>query len=146
MADEERGNYTVDQDDRHMIHVHTFNTEADVACEHQHIIQAVTGPARDSGNSHVHRVRGRTSFLSEGAEGHWHWFDVVSGPAIAMPEDTHTHFIDGETSYNDGHSHTFSDVVGIAPDMEDDEEDDTCDDDHKYKKHKKYREEEPAEE
>lgn len=145
MADEGRVNSAVDQDDRHMIHVHTFNTEADVACEHQHIIQTVSGPARDSGNSHVHRVRGRTSFSTEGREeGHWHWFDVVSGPAIDMPGDTHTHFIDGETSYNDGHCHTFSNVAGIAPDMEEDE--DECDDDHKYKKHKKYREDGSLEE
>lgn len=140
MADEGRIN-SVDQDDRHTIHVHTFNTITNVADDHQHIMQAVTGPAREAGNSHVHRVRGRTSFFAGKGDGHWHWFDVVSGPAIDMPDDTHTHYFEGDTSRDCGHCHSFVAVAGLAPDCDDDTDDDTdCDDNHHKSKNKKYRE------
>lgn len=138
--DEERKVKMNDQEDRHMMHVHTFLTEADVSCDHQHVILGVTGPSRELGDSHVHRIRTRTSFLAEDDTGHWHWCDVMTGPAVEMPDDTHTHYYNGTTSYDDEHSHTFSDVTGLAPDqaMEDDDDDD-CEDYVPPKHHHKHK-------
>lgn len=139
---EDRKSSTVEQEERHMIHVHTFLTETNVSDDHQHVMLGVSGPAREYGVSHVHRLRGRTSFLAEDDEGHWHMFDVMTGPAVEMPDGTHTHYYNGTTSYDDGHCHTFADVTGLAPDQgfEDDDDDDDCDDDHSHKhshKHKR---------
>lgn len=145
MYEEDRQNNTmpVDQDERHMIHVHTMMAETEVSDDHQHVLMTVSTPARVAGGSHVHRVRGRTSFFSgDDTDGHWHWFDTVSGPAIAMPNDMHTHYIEGDTSYDDGHCHAFDAVLGLAADMDDsdDDADDCMHHNHKYK-HKKYRDE-----
>ena len=109
-----------------MPHVHTYLTEVDVADEHQHIIMGISGPAKEKGRSHVHRIHGRTSFISEEDEGgHWHSDDVMTGPAIDMPEGTHVHYFEGMTSEDDGHCHSFAGVTGLGPclDMDTDTED-----------------------
>ncbi|MEG6584587.1 YmaF family protein [Dendrosporobacter sp. 1207_IL3150] len=126
MADEARQTIVGELDEKHSLHVHSYNTETDVADEHQHVIMGVSGPMCPQGNSHVHRVRGRTTFFVDGDEGHWHWYDVMSGPAIAMPDGTHTHYFSGETSVDDGHSHSFADNTALGPNeiIEDDEDDD----------------------
>ncbi|MBP2638081.1 MAG: YmaF family protein [Firmicutes bacterium] len=111
-----------------MPHVHTYLTEVDVADEHQHIIMGVSGPAKEKGRSHVHRIHGRTSFISEEDEGgHWHIDDVMTGPAIEMPEGHHVHFFEGMTSEEDGHCHSFSGVTGLGPCLDMDTEDE-CED------------------
>lgn len=118
-----------------MPHVHTYITEVDVADEHQHVIMGVSGPAKEKGRSHVHRIHGRTSFISEEGEGgHWHTQDVMTGPAIEMPEGTHVHYFEGMTSEDDGHCHSYAGATGLGPceypDMEEDceEDEDECDD------------------
>lgn len=143
VKDEERKATVNNEADRFM-HVHTFMTETNVSDEHQHVMLGVSSPAREYGASHVHRLRGRTSFLSEEGDGHWHMYDVMTGPAIEMPDGTHTHYYNGKTSYDDEHCHTFADVTGLAPDQEMD--DDDCEDDyvpnHNHKnKHKRPEEE-----
>lgn len=115
-----------------MPHVHTYLLEADVADDHQHIIMGVSGPARERGKTHVHRIHGRASFISEeGGEGHWHTQDTMTGPAIEMPEGTHVHYFDDMTSKDCGHCHSFSGVTGLGPSTfcTEDEEDDYCTDD-----------------
>lgn len=119
-------------------HVHTYLTEADVADEHQHLILGVSGPAREKGRSHVHRIHGRTSFISEEGDcecGHWHSVDVMTGMAIDMPCGNHVHYFEGMTSEEDDHCHSFSGVTGLGPcailDIEEDEceeeiEEDIC--------------------
>jgi hypothetical protein len=107
-----------DREDRHMVHVHVFNTLADVADDHQHLIQGVTGPARAAGASHIHRIRVRTSFY----DGHWHWFDVMTGLAIGTTDGGHVHTYEGETSYDDGHSHGVADTSAQGPDYREEEE------------------------
>lgn len=120
-----------------MPHVHTYLTEVDVADDHQHIILGVSGPARERGRSHVHRIHGRTSFIVEdGICGHWHTEDVMTGPAIEMPDCSHVHYFDGTTSEDDDHCHSFTGVTGLGPSdrdddcCEDDDDDDDCCDDH----------------
>jgi len=120
-----------------MPHVHTYLIEVDVADGHQHIILGVSGPARERGRSHCHRIHGRTSFISdtEGC-GHWHTQDVMTGPAIEMPEGNHVHYFEGVTSKDDGHCHCFSGTTGLGPsrcsyendedDCYDDDDDDDC--------------------
>ena len=102
------------REDRHMVHVHTYSVLSNVADRHQHIVQSVSAPARADDDSHVHRLRVRTSFV----DGHWHWFDVLTDIADEMPEDMHTHYFEGETSVDDGHCHSVMGVTNLAPDDE----------------------------
>ncbi|WP_371368060.1 hypothetical protein SRRS_17680 [Sporomusa rhizae] len=117
-----------------MPHVHTYLTEADVADCHQHIILGVSGPARESGRNHCHRIHGRTSFISEEDEGgHWHTYDVMTGPAIEMPDGNHVHYFAGVTSKDDGHCHSFSGATGLGPSMpcvDEEEDEDECEEDY----------------
>lgn len=136
---EERMAKMGDQEEASMMHVHTFLTETNVADEHQHIMIGVSGPSREYGVSHVHRLRGRTSFLAEEEEGHWHLYDVMTGPAVEMPDGTHTHYFNGTTSYDDEHCHTFADVTGLAPDQESDDDCEDDDDDLPPKHHHKHK-------
>ena len=107
-----------------MVHVHMFTTEVDVADEHQHVLLGVSGPARMEGRSHVHQICTRTSFTC----GHWHWVDIMTDRAVAMPDGTHTHYFAGRTSMNDDHCHCFSDVTTLGPDryLEEDDDDEDC--------------------
>ncbi|BBB90033.1 MAG TPA: YmaF family protein [Methylomusa anaerophila] len=104
-----------------MIHVHTYLTEADVADDHQHIITGVSGPAKQKNRSHVHCIHGRTSFISEDCEGHWHAFDIITGPAVELCDDTHVHYFAGDTSICDDHCHTFSGCTGLGPSLAEEE-------------------------
>lgn len=101
------------------VHVHVYNTELDIADDHQHVLLGVTSPANMVGRSHVHGIRTRTSFV----EGHWHWVDIMTDRAVPMPDGTHIHYYAGRTSMDDGHCHNFADVTNLSPDMfiEDDE-------------------------
>ncbi|SMD01171.1 YmaF family protein [Sporomusa malonica] len=122
-----------------MLHVHTYLTEVNVADDHQHVILGVSGPAREKGNTHVHRIHGRTSFISEEGEcgGHWHTQDVMTGPAIEMPDCSHVHYFEGITSKDDDHCHTFAGATGLGPSLfymedtvdecEEEDYDDCCD-------------------
>lgn len=95
------------------VHVHVYNTETDIADDHQHVAMGVSGPADMVGRSHVHAIRIRTSFV----DGHWHWVDIMTDRAVAMPDNTHTHYFAGRTSMDDGHCHNFSEVTNLSPDM-----------------------------
>lgn len=110
-----------DREDRHMVHVHTFNTLTLVADDHQHLVQGTTGPARAAGLSHIHRIRVRTSYF----DGHWHWFDVMTGQAIDTMDGGHVHNYAGETSYDDGHCHDVMNTTAQGPSLlaEEDEDD-----------------------
>jgi hypothetical protein len=101
---------------RNMVHVHSYSVLADPADRHQHEIKSISAPARGEDDSHVHRLRVRTSFV----DGHWHWFDVLTDVAEEMPEDMHTHYFEGETSVDDGHSHIVTGVTSLAPDCDED--------------------------
>lgn len=107
-----------DREDRSMVHVHTFNTITLVADGHQHLVQGATGPARLAGMSHIHRIRVRTSYF----DCHWHWFDVMSGPAIDTMDGGHVHNYAGETSFDDGHTHDVVDTTALGPNLPEEEE------------------------
>ncbi|MBP2653425.1 MAG: YmaF [Firmicutes bacterium] len=106
-----------EREDRSMVHVHSFNSLSFVHDDHQHIVMGVTAPARLAGGSHVHRIRVRTSYFV-GASGHWHWFDVVTGPAICTMDGGHVHTYEGPTSVDNGHDHGIADATTQAPDFE----------------------------
>lgn len=94
-----------DREGRNMVHVHVFNTLTDVGDRHQHMVQGTTGPARDADRSHFHRIRVRTSYY----DGHWHWFDFMTGLAIETIDGGHVHVYQGETSFDHGHNHNTAD-------------------------------------
>jgi len=98
-------------------HVHVYNTMTDVSCCHQHVFLGVSSPAEISGTSHIHRLCVRTSFMVHDDVGHWHWVDIMTGRAIAMPDGTHIHYFAGHTSTNERHCHEFSDVTNLGPDL-----------------------------
>lgn len=133
--DDRKSKHHYHQQNCAMPHVHTYLLEADVADDHQHIIVGVSGPARERGRTHIHRIHGRTSFISEeNGEGHWHTEDIMTGPAIEMPEGTHVHYFEGVTSKDCGHCHSFSGATGLGPSTfcpdDEEDEDDFCDDYH----------------
>jgi hypothetical protein len=106
-----------EREDRDMVHVHTFSTITFVADGHQHIVMGTSAPARSAGQSHIHRLRVRTSFFSDDDTGHWHWFDVLSGPAIYTTDGGHVHVYEGVTSVDDRHSHDVANTTAEAPDI-----------------------------
>lgn len=136
VPDEERKKYKVEYEDKFVMgnneenmdesHVHVYTTETDVADEHQHLFLGISGPAKIEGRSHVHQISTRTSYAAEDCKGHWHWVEINTDCAIAMPDGSHTHYFAGRTSRNDDHCHNFSDVTGLGPDIciEEDEDDD----------------------
>jgi hypothetical protein len=103
---------------RDRMHVHFYQTEADVAGKnrHQHLIIGISNPAEKEGMSHVHCLRGYTSyFMEEKCEhGHWHWVDVTTDIAKELCDDGHIHFFYGTTSVNDGHCHRFKGSTGLG--------------------------------
>lgn len=102
------------QDDcRELVHVHLYQTIAQVADGHNHQILGISSPARLTNGTHIHRIKGRTSFV----DGHWHAYDVWSGPAVAMPDGTHIHYYGGVTSEVRNHVHAYNGATNIAPDM-----------------------------
>lgn len=129
MAEDQERKACLEDEGRRNIHVHDYSIITDVADSHQHMILGVSAPARLANGSHVHRVRGRTSFF----EDHWHAYDVVSDLPTEMPDGQHTHFFAGETTRDDGHVHTFSGVTGLSPDIIDDDCDDHVNNTMKYK-------------
>lgn len=115
------GKQMMEYNDKNMVHVHVhlYNTETDIADDHQHVVMGVSGPANMVGRSHVHSICTRTSFV----DGHWHWVNIMTDRAVAMPDGTHTHYFAGRTSMDDGHCHNFSDVTNLSPDVFMEEED-----------------------
>ena len=109
-----------EQDERNMIHVHTYNTNTFVADGHQHMVMGTSGPARIAGASHIHRMRVRTSFDAGGGNGgwHWHWFDVMTGPAQETINGGHIHLFQGSTGVADRHCHDVVNSTAMAPDIE----------------------------
>jgi len=110
-------------------HVHMFLTMTDIVQKHQHTIVGTTGPALKSKDSHVHRIRVRTSSAPESHDCHWHLVEDTTGPAMETPDGKHTHYFCGETSRNDGHKHCYGTVTDTSPNCEDCDEDDCCEDD-----------------
>ncbi|WP_169717779.1 hypothetical protein SPSIL_018410 [Sporomusa silvacetica DSM 10669] len=121
----QRQHYYVEPTYESIQHNHAFITIADVARDHQHGILGTTGPAIYSGHSHSHRICVLTTSDPKGGPIHWHVVDVVTGPAIEVAGDEHTHQFCGETSCVLGHAHSFNSTTDTAPDKK------KCDCDHK---------------
>jgi hypothetical protein len=115
--EERKGNSLMSQRDS-MNHNHIFITMADVSDGHQHVLIGTSGTAIYSGDTHVHRIRIKTSFDPKSGGGHWHFVDIRTGPAIDVPKGEHTHYFCGQTSQDNGHRHSFRSVIDTAPDSE----------------------------
>jgi hypothetical protein len=89
-------------------HVHEFEGSTKLAEEgndrHNHRFAGVTGQAIRVGKSHVHEIDlTNTDFLN-----HFHKLKkIITGPAIAVGNGKHVHFVTGQTTLNDGHVHPF---------------------------------------
>lgn len=88
-------------------HVHEFLGSTQIAeirtDPHNHRFAGVSGQAIPiPGGNHVHQIRTRTDFY----EDHFHKIIDVTGPAIRVG-DRHVHFVDGNTTINEGHSHEY---------------------------------------
>jgi hypothetical protein len=98
-------------------HVHVFVTMANVAQGHQHMLLGTSSPAIPRKGSHVHRICEVSSFDPKNADApHWHEVNVMTGPSLSTPEGEHTHYFAGKTSFDRGHSHTFSTMTDTSPD------------------------------
>lgn len=89
-------------------HVHevTGSTSfVDERCEepHNHRFATISSTAIRTGNSHVHEVE----FTTDTHENHEHEFCGRTSTAIAVGQNRHTHFLQGRTTRNDGHTHEF---------------------------------------
>ncbi len=104
-----------DHEDEYLEHIHIFQTMADAACEHQHLLTGTSGPPIPKGRSHVHRICVMTSYDPQDGTTHWHQVDVMTGTALGINCDKHTHAFQGETSYNVGHRHEFCSVLDASP-------------------------------
>ena len=89
-------------------HVHEFEGSTQLAEEgddrHNHRFAGVTGQAIRVGKSHVHEIDlTNTDFFN-----HFHKLKKIrTGPAIPVGNGKHVHFVTGQTTFNDGHVHTF---------------------------------------
>ncbi len=101
------------QDCRELVHVHLYQTIMQVADGHNHNMLGISAPARMTNGTHIHRLRGRSSFV----DGHWHAYDECTGPAVAMSDGTHVHYYAGVSSEIDRHVHNFNGSTNIAPDI-----------------------------
>ncbi|KYZ77457.1 hypothetical protein AXX12_04925 [Anaerosporomusa subterranea] len=111
----------------HLEHVHIFQTLADVADDHQHLITGISGTPIAKGRSHVHRLCVITSYdPKEGCvHPHWHNVDIMTGPAVEVGCcDEHTHPFQGNTSEVLCHCHEFCSVTdsSVEYDMDCEEE------------------------
>jgi hypothetical protein len=93
--------------DREQFHVHEVQGSVEIAEReedpHNHRFATVSGQAIPIGqNNHFHRVAFRTDFY----ENHFHEFCGRTGGAIPVG-DRHVHFLESETTFNDGHRHEF---------------------------------------
>lgn len=99
--------------DRELVHVHLYQTITDVADGHNHNILGISSPAKLTNGTHVHCLKGRTSFV----EGHWHAYDIYTGPAVSLADGTHIHYYSGTTSEVEDHEHDFRGSTNLAPDI-----------------------------
>ncbi len=115
MSDTKRKKVVVEErkdDCRELVHVHLYQTITLADGGHNHNMLGISAPARVTNGTHVHRLRGRTSFV----DGHWHAYDVYTGPAVQMPDGTHMHYYTGTTSEVERHVHNFSGATNVAVD------------------------------
>lgn len=90
---------------KHHNHEVLGSTKIEGCCElaHNHRFATVSCKTIPCNCSHVHEV----NFTTDSCCGHHHEFCGTSGPAINVGCDRHVHFIEGCTTYNDGHKHEF---------------------------------------
>jgi len=90
-------------------HVHEFEGSTKLAEEgddrHNHRFAGVTSQViPQPGGGHKHALLTNTDFF----ENHHHEIGVLTGLAIPVgPGDKHVHFVDGNTTLDDGHFHLF---------------------------------------
>lgn len=88
-------------------HVHEFEGSVKIAeageDAHNHRFASETGEAIRSGASHYHNLNIRSDFY----ENHFHRVIDRTGPAIPVGNGKHVHFVQGSTTFEDGHRHVY---------------------------------------
>jgi len=107
MRSNEYSNPLESRRDEEQTHVHEILGSVEIAERkedpHNHRFATVSGEVIPIGRGdHVHNVRFRTDFYEE----HFHEFCGRTEGAIPVG-DRHVHFLDDETTFNDGHRHDF---------------------------------------
>lgn len=78
-------------------HVHFFKVMSSITLDHDHLLRLYTfnvnGTAYDG---HVHQYQGITGIRY----GHYHNYFGTTGPAIALQNGTHIHFLEGVVELN----------------------------------------------
>ncbi|MBE3581898.1 MAG: hypothetical protein IMW96_09765 [Thermoanaerobacteraceae bacterium] len=82
-------------------HVHDHSGKTSCALGHAHLHPGVTGLPLPKDGSHIHTLWGITTFDRE----HTHSYYATTGPAINLPGNPHTHYVDFETNEVNGHRH-----------------------------------------
>ena len=88
-------------------HVHEFLGSTRLAEEgeerHNHRFVGVTSQMIPLlGGNHIHGLCTNTDFFD-----HHHEIAIQTGPAIPVGDDKHVHFVEGTTTLDDGHVHSF---------------------------------------
>ncbi|NLI94076.1 MAG: hypothetical protein GX434_18320 [Peptococcaceae bacterium] len=60
-------------------------------------------------DGHRHAIFTNTDFI----DNHHHEIGVITGPPIPVDNDKHVHFVQGNTTVDDGHSHPFQFAILI---------------------------------
>ncbi|WOO36473.1 YmaF family protein [Anaerocolumna sp. AGMB13020] len=91
-------------DSQYKNHVHEVQGYVKMAEDkHYHKFSFVTGEAVFTGNGeHYHEI----AFHTDNAEGHFHTFEGKTYRAVPMG-DRHVHYLEGDTSNENGHRHGF---------------------------------------
>lgn len=98
-------------DEQARLHVHDHPGATSCEQGHCHMRPGVTGTPIPHGPSHIHEIRGLTTFDLR----HHHYYCAHTGPAVILPCGNHIHSFSFKTSLNFGHVHQVEGYVQVAP-------------------------------
>ncbi|ODA40226.1 YmaF family protein [Desulfosporosinus sp. BG] len=88
-------------------HVHEFEGSTKLAEEgedrHNHRFAGVTSQKIPHAGGHRHAILTNTDFF----QNHHHEIGVITGPPIPVGNGKHVHFVEGNSTMDDGHFHEF---------------------------------------
>jgi len=88
-------------------HVHEFEGSTKLAEEgddrHNHRFAGVTSQVIPFTGGHRHAILTNTDFF----QNHHHEIGVITGPPISVGNGKHVHFVQGNSTMDDGHFHQF---------------------------------------
>lgn len=82
-------------------HVHSYNGKTSFVNNHDHVFMGVTSSPIEYQDSHIHDLWGITTYDAN----HMHGYKKETGPAIKLPDGSHTHRFEANTNRVEGHRH-----------------------------------------